>query len=66
MTLSKVHRCSICNCVSVPDIATELGDYHSKMSFMPDPKDEKFDICVECYESIAEVTTEWEWEDDFK
>ena len=60
---NKIHRCVICNCVSVPDIATDLGDYKSKMSFMPDPSNDLSDICVECYEVIAEVESEYEWEE---
>ena len=62
---SKVHRCSICNSVSVADIETDLGDFKDHMSFTPDPKDPRHFICIECAEAINEVQFEYELEDEY-
>lgn len=62
INLNGTHRCTICNCTSREDIATNLGDY-KKTRFMKDPKNPLFDICVECFESIQEVRNEFEFEE---
>jgi hypothetical protein len=58
------HRCSICNCVTNESIATEIGDFRSRMSFTPDPKDRMHDICIECAEVIQEQRDEYSYYDE--
>lgn len=57
-------RCSICNTVSNESIATEIGDYHSHMSFTNDPKDPLHFICVTCDEVINDLRIDYEYLDD--
>lgn len=63
---SKVHRCSICNCVSVSDIQTNIGDFKDHMSFTPDPKDSTQFICIECDEVIRDVLYDYQLDDEWK
>lgn len=51
----KGHRCSICNCVNIVDIETDLGDYRDFMSFTPDPSNKNHFICIDCAEVIQEI-----------
>lgn len=55
-------RCSICNRVSSPDIATNIGDYTDR-PFVADPKNPLFYICQDCKESHEELIHEYELED---
>ncbi len=59
----KTHRCSICNCVNREDIETNLGDY-KQTSFVKDPSNSLFYVCIECNESIDEVNREYEFMED--
>lgn len=60
--MKKTHRCSICNKVNDPRIATNLGD-HEDQAYVEDPKDSMFSICLECREGIDEILFEWELDD---
>jgi len=51
-------RCTICNKVSLEDIATELGDY-TPQAFVHDPKDPTGFICVQCNDAIEETKYDW-------
>jgi hypothetical protein len=62
--ISGIHRCSICNRVNAEDIATDLGDYVSGMSYMADPNSGLHDICIECYEEIEEINKEFDYEEE--
>jgi len=59
------HRCSICNIVNNESIETEIGDYHSHMSFTADPKDPRHFICISCSESINDQLREFDERDDY-
>ena len=59
-------RCSVCGAVYSREIETNIGDYSDK-SFVADPKDSKFFICLECKEWHEELmadyeTDPWGWE----
>ena len=60
----KAHRCSICNCVSIVDIQTELGDYRQYMSYVTDPSNRLHFICIDCHEAIQDVRDDFEWMDE--
>lgn len=47
-------RCSICNKVSMEEIATEIGDFTSN-NFTHDPKDKSQFICIDCHDAIEDV-----------
>ena len=61
-----VFRCSICNKVNNQDIETDLGDFNSKMSYVPDPKspDTSF-ICIECDEAVREHLSDFQLMDEY-
>lgn len=60
---SGVHRCSICNCVNVEDIQTDLGDYRGNMSFTNDPSNPLHFICIDCADEIEDLRQDY-MEDD--
>jgi hypothetical protein len=51
------HRCSICNKTNNEEVETDIGDY-TTMTFVPDPDNPMFDICMECFEVVR--VTLWE------
>lgn len=57
--MNKNARCSICNKVSSRDIETNLGDFMNK-SFVPDPKNSQFYVCVDCKESHESLMLDYE------
>lgn len=52
-------RCSICNKVNDPEIATDLGDVTGD-EFVVDPSNPMFDICISCFRAILEVEEEYD------
>jgi hypothetical protein len=59
-------RCSICDCVSMESIATNIGDYKPNMPFVNDPKDPLHFICVECDESVSDQLWDYEVFDEIE
>lgn len=53
------HRCSICNKTDNEEVATDPEDY-TQMTFVPDPSNHMFDICMSCFEDIRDSLYEFE------
>lgn len=53
-----VNRCSICNRVSSPSVATNPGDYVAGM-FSEDPNDPTKMVCQECVTILGDIDSEW-------
>ena len=60
----KAHRCSICNCVNVADIETDVGDFRDFMSFTPDPSNGQHFICIDCADAIQDIRDEYAMTDE--
>ena len=56
--MKRLDRCSVCDAVSSPEIATNQGDY-TPMKFFVDPRDPNAKICSSCYNEIEEANSEW-------
>ncbi len=57
--LTYFHRCSLCNRTDNEEAIESLEDF-ATCSFIPDPKDPNFDICMECFEEIQDSLFEFD------
>lgn len=60
--LTYFHRCALCNRTDNEEAISDISEF-AACSFVPDPKDPNFDICMECFESIADALFEFDEEE---
>lgn len=61
-----IHRCSICNRTNNEEVETDPGDFVEFMAFVPDPMDNLFDICMECFENIRDCNSDFPEDLDYE
>ena len=58
----RYHRCTICNKTDNDDAINDLDDF-TLSTFVADPTDPNFDICMECLEGIQDALFEFDEEE---
>ena len=59
-----IHRCTICDAVSLEEISNNPENYKPRLYFYESPEDVTDVVCQDCLESVEDVSTEYIQDDD--